>query len=81
MMDVGTASLLESSGTMDIDNLNTSDHLPQSLVFILESWSRIDWSRVRSSNALNAYQSGINAIVTPLLGGSYANIDNLNKEV
>lgn len=74
MMDVGAASLLDSCGTLDDNDLNTSDHLPQSvqLEFPCKPTEApesgriiINWSNIESSGALTPYQSEVNAIVTP----------------
>ena len=68
LMDVNAASLLESCGTLDDDDLNTSDHLPQTVQLEfpckptdpLESCRiKINWSNIESTGALALYQSEI----------------------
>ena len=90
MMDVGAASLLDSCGTLDDDDLNTSDHLPQSvrLEFPCKPTEApesariiINWSNIESSGALTPYKSEVNAVVTPYLGRIHADIESLNEEV
>ena len=90
MLDVCAASLLESCGTLEDNDLNTSDHLPQSVQLEfpckpndapISGTTRIDWSNVVSSSALNTYQSEISALVTPFLGRCHESIDCLNEEL
>ena len=51
MLDVNAVSLMVSCGTLENDNLNTSDHLPQSVQLEFSCkppilGNRIDWSSV-----------------------------------
>ena len=82
MLDVSAASLLESCGTLEDDDLNTSDHLPQSvqLEFLCKPNDStvlgkimIDWSKVEFSCVLHTYHSEISA--------RHESIDCLNEEV
>ena len=75
---------------MEDNDLNTSDHLPQSVQLEfpckpndapLSGKTRIDWSSIESSPALNIYQSEISALITPFLGLCHKNIACLNKEL
>ena len=91
MLDVNAASLMVimSCGTLEDDDLNTSDHLPQSVQLEFSCkpnnvpilGNRIDWSSVESSCALDTYQSEINDLVTPFLGRCHESIDSLNDEM
>ena len=90
MVDISAASLLDSCGTLEDDDLNTSDHLPQSvqLEFLCKPNDspvlgkiRIDWYKVESSCVLHTYQSEISARITPFLGRCHDSIDCLNEEV
>ena len=89
MLDVNVASLMVSCGTLEDDDLNTSDHLPQSVQLEFSCkpnnvpilGNRIDWSSVESSCTLDTYQSEINDLVTPFLGRCHESIDSLNDEM
>ena len=90
MLGVSAASLLESCGTLEDDDLNTSDHLLQlvQLEFPCQPNDspvlgkiRIDWSKVESSCVLHTYHSEISTRVTPFLGCCHDSIDCLNEEV
>ena len=90
MVDVSGASLLDSCGTLEDDDLNTSDHLPQSVQlefpckpndFPVLGKIRMDWSKVESSCVLHTYQPEISARVTPFLGRCHYSIDCLNEEL
>ena len=90
MLDVGAASLMKSCGTLQEDDLNTSDHLPQSVCFefsceaseIIDFASqKVDWSKAVSSSALSVSQSEVSNLVSPLLNGCWESIHHLNDEV
>ena len=77
MLDVSAASLLESCGTLEDDDLNTSNHLSQSVQLKFPCKPndspvlvkiRIDWPKVESSCVPHTYQSEISSRVTPFLG-------------
>ena len=76
--------------TLDDDDLNTSDHLPQTVQLQfpckptdpLESCRiKINWSNIESTGALALYQSEICALLSPLLDRIHSSIGSLNEEV
>ena len=79
MLDVSAASVLESCGTLEDDDLNTSDRLPQ--LVQLEFLCKPNDSPVLVSCVLHTYQSEISTHVTPFLGRCHESIDCLNEEV
>ena len=85
-----SAPHIESCMVHEEDPLNTSDHLPISLLFGINprmmiqshNWGpRIDWRKARSSNCLTVYQSKVDEVLRPVINGTYNSIEDVDREI
>ena len=85
-----SAPHIESCMVHEEDPLNTSDHLPISLLFGINprmmtqshnQGPKIDWRKARSSNCLTVYQSKVDEVLRPVINGTYNSIEDVDREI
>ena len=90
-MDVGAASLASPCTVREMEDLNTSDHLPISVCLSYPApilsvpgefqWPRIDWRRAGSSGALENFQAELQAKLSPFLEGVCEDRGQLDDQI
>ena len=90
LMNVEAVTLLSSSVTREMEDLNTSDHLP--IIVYLSNVSlnlksegevlgrRVLWDRV-DDDSKEEYISEVQMLIEPLLNGCYSDVHELGKEI
>lgn len=91
MLDVCAASMMESCETLQEDVLNTSDHLPQTVILKCagernadvetEMNNKIDWEKAEFTGLLVDYQSEIHALVSPLVNNIHGDMISVSEEL
>ena len=90
--DADTSSSMVHCFTHEVADINTSDHLPITAVFNLPNTSsstpvadmgqkKINWAQAMKSPKMSVYKDSVTALINPLLGRSYENIDEINNEI
>ena len=80
--DAETAQFLDSCYTHDLHGLNTSDHLPISVLFSLPTMHlipkertqrqvKINWEQAKSTGSLHSYQKLVKATLVKIIGRCY----------
>ena len=85
------SQVIHSCFTHELSPLNTSDHLPISIVLQIPVDScklhhslqdqRIDWVKARGLRCVGTYQDLVSAVVHPLLGRMYDSPEQLDNEI
>ena len=90
--DAETAQFLDSCYTHDLHGLNTSDHLPISVLFSLPTMHlipkertqrqvKINWEQAISTGSLHSYQKLVKATLVKIIGRCYNTVEELNDEI
>ena len=89
--DAGTISLMSGCVIAEIEDLNTSDHVPitvnliyDSISFVSKSepvWPRIDWSLAARNGSLLNYQEAVRQCLSSLPDNCYQQVDDINAEI
>ena len=82
---------MSSCTVYEMDDLNTSDHLPLSVHLALSTplgesaqeirWPKINWEKAKSDSSLVAYQENVRALLSPLVGQMYKDVEHLESEL
>ena len=91
LMDVGSASMLDSCCTHPSEDLNTSDHLPLSVSLSYNASigtddkstlpKKIDWVEARKNGSLEAFTAEVQTRLEPLLLGIHDNTNEISGEI
>ena len=91
LLDAEAATFVSSCTVYEMDDLSTSDHLPFSIHLALSTppgdsaqeirWPKINWEKAKSDGSLAAYQKNMQALLSPLVGQMYEDVEHLNTEL
>ena len=91
LMDVGAASMASPCVVHEMQDLNTSDHLPISVCLSFTApipsqkhevhWTNVDWRKAQGSGALEAFWGEVQARLSPLLDVVYESGEHLDAHI
>ena len=91
LMDVDSASMMDSCCTHPFEDLNTSDHLPLSVSLSYGASTgsddksafpkKIDWAEARKNGSLEAFTAEVQTRLEPLFMEVYDNTNDINGEI
>ena len=92
LADVEATSLMSSCHTHPMTDLNTSDHLPQSVTFMYDACAqdaetvtdglpRIDWDQARKTGMIDEFTNAVQGRLGPLLNNSYIDSVQMSEEI
>ena len=91
LMDVGAASMASPCVVHEMQDLNTSDHLPISVCLSFTApipsqkhevhWTNVDWRKAEGSGALEAFRGEVQARLSPLLDVVYESGEHLDAHI